>query len=118
MSQYFPEALPDFHLTKTHVKLLKYAKRRIKQGYNEHVCNALQHGADFPDRSGLLKKGTIEVQNATKDLKRFIRRAIDRKIYFDSWQHKHGIHRTDDEARSDRVKWIKYILNETPGYND
>jgi hypothetical protein len=114
----YPTVLPDFHLTKIHSKLLKYAKERIKHGYNEHVCNAIQHGADYPDRSGLLKKSDELVDNAANDLKRFISRAIEGKIYFDSWQRKNGIHRTDDEARSDRVKWIKYIINETPGHGD
>lgn len=115
MEKNYPTALPDFHLTKTHRKLLKYAKKRIKEGNNEHVCNAIQHGSNFPDESGLKRAG---VELVALDLKKFIRRAIEKKVYFDAWQRRNGIYRTPDQSRADRIKWIKYILDNAPRHEE
>lgn len=117
MEKKFPAALPDFHLTRTHIKLLKHAKRRIKSLENEHVCPAILNGAENPEFSGL-KCTYADGLRAAADLKKFIRRAIESRIYFDTWQRAHGIRRTDEQVRGDRVKWINYILENAPGHDE
>jgi hypothetical protein len=113
----YPTALPDFNLTKVHRKLLKYAKYRIKEGKEDCVCAAIQYGADNQSKSGVDCK-YAKAKLAAADLKKFIRRAIDRRVYFETWQHQNGIHRTRWEQRADRVKWIEYILENATWWNE
>lgn len=109
MEQKYPVVLPDFHLSDIHVKLLKHAKRRIKNGFNEHVCNAIQNGVHSPIQAGL-ECNREDRSTASLELRNFIRRAIEGKVYFDTWQQSHGLERTREKIRKDRIKWIKYIL--------
>ncbi len=114
----FPTVVPDFALTNVHIKLLKHAKKRIKGVLEDYVCSAITHGASNPDESGV-KCCRKEASYAAYDLKRFIRRAIKERVYFDSWQRlEAGINRTLSEVRKDRVAWINFLLKESARARD
>ena len=69
----YPKTLPDFHLNDTHVKLLKYAKRLLKDNEEDYLCYALDSGVTNP-RESKVGFGS-EVQVAAVELKKFIYRA-------------------------------------------
>lgn len=117
MRIYYPTELPDFYLTKTHVKLLTHARKRIKEGLNDCVCFAIQHDVDNPETAGLNNRPK-RLERAGNDLCRFIGRAINDAAYFDVWQRQNGISRMHSEVQKDRAMWIKYILENAPGHSD
>jgi hypothetical protein len=107
MAKRFPKALPDFYLTRTHVKLLKHAVVCLRDGTENYVCSAIEYGANNPDFSGIKCKEKT-ASRASNDLKKFIGRAIKGECYFDDWQYSNGIDTGD--VRKDRIDWVKYIL--------
>jgi hypothetical protein len=109
MKKNYPKALPDFVLTKTHRKLLRHAKRRLRSGSGVYVCSSIQNGVSFPHLSGI-SCTPEEADRAQRDLRRFVRRAIDGLSYLESWQISKGIARAQDGRNDDRIEWIKYIL--------
>jgi hypothetical protein len=113
MENNYPTELPDFRLTKTHVKLLKNARKRVKAGLSEYVCAGIQNGVDHPEAAGL-NNNPQRIERAGDDLRRFIRRAIQNSVYFDTWQRRNGISRTPKNVQKDRAKWVKYLLEQTP----
>lgn len=108
----FPKSLPDFVLTKAHVKLLKFSKKSIKRRESTYICNAIRSGAYRANSlEGIRVKFTeADVNFAALELRKFIRRALQENTYLSAWQTLKGIERTPDERRGDRVAWIKYIL--------
>lgn len=111
MTNKFPTTLPDFRLTKIHRKLLKHARRRLKDGNASAICIALSHGVSFREASGLADKKRSAVSGACDELKTFIGRALAGSSYFHYWQRRQGIYdRPTDKVREDRIKWINYIL--------
>lgn len=117
MEKNYPTVLPDFHLTGTHIKLLKYARTRIKEGSSECVCLAIRKGVENPESAGLNNRRK-RLTRAGSDLGQFIRRAIKNSVYFDVWQRQNGISRMHSEVQKDRAMWIKYILENAPGHSD
>jgi hypothetical protein len=117
MEHKFPTELPDFHLNKTHRRLLRSAKRMIKDYSEDYVCAAIYRSGRHPEESGLTCIYG-EGMRAVDDLTRFISRAIEKNVYFESWQHSKGINRTSAKIRKDRVKWINFILKNTPWVDD
>jgi hypothetical protein len=113
MEKNYPTALPDFRLTKTHVKLLKHARKRIKAGLSVYVCSGIQHGVEHPEDADL-NNHPVRLEHAGANLHRFIRRAINGNTYFDTWQRRNGISRSRQQVQKDRAKWIKYLLENTP----
>lgn len=109
MTKKYPLTLPDFHLNKTHVALLKLARSRIKAGERNTVCFALKDGIAMHVSVGIETKK--EARLAVDDLHRFVRRAIKGCMYFTDWQYSKGLARTEQEVRKDRVKWLKYIID-------
>jgi acyl-CoA-binding protein len=107
MAKRFPKALPDFYLTRTHVKLLKHAVVCLREGEKDYVCSAIEHGANNPEYSGIKCKEKT-ASRASNDLRKFIGRAIKGECYFDDWQDVKGIVTSD--SCKDRIDWVKYIL--------
>jgi hypothetical protein len=106
--QRFPDDLPDFYLSKTHVYLLNDARKRIKEGTESFVCGALSRAAFNANPSEFGGKDELTLQKF--NIKKFINRAIEGRGYFHDWQQAHGIFVSHEQAVKDRVKWIKYIL--------
>jgi hypothetical protein len=113
MENNYPTELPDFRLTKTHVKLLKHARKRIKEGLSEYVCLGIENGVCYPDAAGL-NNHPKRIERAGANLRRFIRRALNGNTYFDTWQRRNGIYRSNKKVQKDRAKWVKYLLENTP----
>lgn len=116
MASKFPDALPDFNLTKTHIKLLKYARKRIRQGLSDAVCGAINWGATHPEDSGITCKDKTAIR-ASADLRRFISRAIEKNVYLCGWQCDNGVHRNSEELRKDRIKWLTYLLENSEAWD-
>jgi hypothetical protein len=107
MAKRFPKALPDFHLTRTHVKLLKYAIVCLRMSTKLYVCSAIEFACDNPGLSGIKCKEKT-ASRASDDLQKFIRRAIKGESYFEDWQTAKDVPFGD--IRKDRIDWIEYIL--------
>ena len=113
MAKNFPKALPDFYLRDVHIKLLKRARRKIKEGGRKYLCHALDDAlVDMRTdaRVELLSPEYRDMLYAKRDLHEFIGRALKRNTYLEGWQYDRAIQRTEEEARSDRCKWVRYIL--------
>lgn len=114
MAKYYPKTLPDFYLTKLHRKLLKHAIRLLDHEDFDYCCPAIEHGSDFPESAGIRAEKAYKAQIAAGELTRFIDRAIRGCAYFHNWQSNKGYNRTIQQRRADRIKWLKYILKNTP----
>ena len=113
MAKNFPKALPDFYLREVHVQLLKRARRKIKESSESYLCNALDEASVDMRREGNLALLSQEYQDmlyAKYDLLEFIERAIKGSDSLEDWQCDRAIQRTEVEVRSDRCKWVRYIL--------
>lgn len=113
MAKNFPKALPDFYLRDVHIKLLKRARRKIKEGIQKYLCTALDAALvdmRMDGRLDLLSPEFRSMRYAKFDLQEFIGRALKRSACLEDWQYDRAIQRTKEDARSDRCKWVRYIL--------
>lgn len=116
MAKNFPKATPDFYLREVHIKLLKRARRKIKDGSKSFLCPALDAALNdmrADRRVELLSPEYRDMLYAKCDLHEFIGRALKKSAYLEDWQDARAITRTPEEVRSDRLKWVRYILENT-----
>jgi hypothetical protein len=107
MNREFPKEQPDFSLTKQERKLLKDARKRIKNKLSRYICVALNSARVERARAG--KRGYNDERIVSR-LKAHIMNCLDGRSYLDSWQYEHGMERTNKQRRKDRIAWIDHLL--------
>jgi hypothetical protein len=107
MSRKFPKEQPDFSLTKQERKLLKDARKLIKNKLSRYICSALSSARIERVRAGKL---VYDDGKVVARLKAHIMTCLDGRSYLDSWQYAHGMERTKKQRRKDRIAWIDHLL--------
>jgi hypothetical protein len=72
----------------------------IKGENTNYICIALSYvGSDCPSLEGVCLS-----------LKKSVQSAISPYDSLGGWQHHHGIHRSFEQLKQDRLNWIQYML--------